>query len=206
MLGLEAAAGVAPERAHEQSFGLVVFDIIIALTSAPAIGLAQFGPAAGGVNGAAELGWIHEGFDHFHRMAVARLPVLSEPLQGQPQHARAQIGHRELRQQQKAGVVGHQAQTAAALFFGPTDPLIPMLQVFGRRAENQHGHPLARRIPGDVIKAFAHRAQTAQVMMLTKQLVDRGIWPAVASSTRTSSKSCCWTGSGNRFDLVMPGT
>lgn len=172
MLGLETAAGVAPERAHKQAFGLVVFGIIVALTSAPAIGLAQFGPSAGGVNGAAELFWIDECFDHFHRMAVAGLPILAEPRQGQTQHARAQIGHREVRQQQKAGVAGHQTETAAALFVRPTDPLIPMLEVLGRRVENQHGHPMLGGILGEVVKALAHRTQTAQIMVLTEQFVN----------------------------------
>ena len=172
MLGLETAAGVATERAHKQPFGLVVFDVIVALTSAPAVGLAQFGPSAGGVNGAAKLFRIDEGFDHFHRMSVAGLPILAQPVQGQPQHARSQIGHREVRQEQKAGVVGHQAQTAAALFFGPTDPFIPVLEVLGRRAENQHRHPLANRIPCHVVEALAHRTQTSQIMVLTEQFVN----------------------------------
>jgi hypothetical protein len=47
-----------------------------------------------------------------------------------------------------------------------------MLQVLGRRAENQHGHPLARRIACEIVKALAHRTQTAQVMVLTEQLVN----------------------------------
>jgi hypothetical protein len=105
-------------------------------------------------------------------MAVARLPILAQPGQRQPQHARAQIGHGAVRQQQKAGIVGHQAQTAAALFFGPTNPLLPMLQVLGRRAENQQGHPLASGIASEVVKALAHRTQTAQVMVLTEQLAN----------------------------------
>jgi hypothetical protein len=49
-----------------------------------------------------------------------------------------------------------------------------MLEVLGRRAENQHGHPLASRIPCDVVKAFAHRTQTSQVMVLIEQFVDLG--------------------------------
>jgi hypothetical protein len=63
-------------------------------------------------------------------------------------------------------------QTAAALFLGPTDPLIPMLQVLGRRVENQHRHPLVSSIPCNVVKALAHRTQTSQIMVLAEQLVD----------------------------------
>jgi hypothetical protein len=49
-----------------------------------------------------------------------------------------------------------------------------MPEVLGRRTENQHGHPVVGSIPGEVVKAFAHRTKTAQVMMLIEPLVDPG--------------------------------
>ena len=60
------------------------------------------------------------------------------------------------------------------MFVGPADPFITMLKVIGRRTENQYGHPPMGGIPGDVVKAFAHRAEAAQVMVLIEQLVDSG--------------------------------
>jgi hypothetical protein len=59
-----------------------------------------------------------------------------------------------------------------ALFFGPADPLLPLLQGLGRRAENQQGDPLAGGIACEVVKALAHRTQTSQIMVLTEQLVN----------------------------------
>ena len=47
MFGLETAAGVFAQRAAEQAFGLVLFNVVIAPTAAPAVGLAQFAPAVG---------------------------------------------------------------------------------------------------------------------------------------------------------------
>ncbi len=165
MLGLQTAAGIPAQRAHEQSLGLVVFDVIIALAPAPAVGLAQLGPTVGLVNRAAEPFGIDKSFDHLHRMAIAGLPVIAEPIQRQAQNPGAQIGHAKLRQHKKSAVVSHQAQTAATLFVGPTNPFITMLEVLGWRAENQHRHPLPARIPGQVIKTFAHRTNTTQIVM-----------------------------------------
>jgi hypothetical protein len=42
---LKTAASVFAQRAAEQTFGLIMFDIIIASAPAPAVGLAQFFPA-----------------------------------------------------------------------------------------------------------------------------------------------------------------
>jgi hypothetical protein len=63
------------KRTAEQAFGLVVFNVVIAPTATPAVGLAQFAAAAGRINRPAELGDIDKGFDHQHRMAVRALPI-----------------------------------------------------------------------------------------------------------------------------------
>jgi len=46
MFGLETAAGVFEQLAAEEAFGLVVFNVVIAPMAAPAVGLAEFAPAA----------------------------------------------------------------------------------------------------------------------------------------------------------------
>ena len=117
MLGLETTAGVAVERAHEQSFGLVVLDVIIALPPAPAISLASWSTR-----------W---------RCRRCPRPVLGprtfRPLRldgrsefANPAGAAARSGAnpappdwapRTLAAAERA-VVGHKAQTAAALFLG----------------------------------------------------------------------------------------
>src|SRR5258708_21624147 len=165
MLGLKTTAGVASQRAHEQPLGLVVFDVIVALTAAPAIGLAEFLPAAGRVNGATELFLIDKRFDGLNRMSVSRLPVRAEPIQSQSQNSRAQIGHREIWEDQKARIVGDEAQAATALLVGPTDVVITVFEMLGRRAEYQHGNTLIGGTPGDVVQPFTHRTKTAQVMV-----------------------------------------
>ncbi len=47
-----------------------------------------------------------------------------------------------LGQNQETRVMGHQAQTLAALGLGPANPLFPMPQMFGRCAKDQQGQPL----------------------------------------------------------------
>ena len=62
--GLKTAAGVFTQWAAEQTFGLIMFDIIIAPAPAPAVGLAQLFPAVGRIDRTAKLSRIDEGFDH----------------------------------------------------------------------------------------------------------------------------------------------
>ena len=64
MLGLETAAGVATKLPDEQSFGLIVFDVIIMAVASPPVGLPQLLPTVGRVNRATKLVGIDEGFDH----------------------------------------------------------------------------------------------------------------------------------------------
>ena len=92
MFGLESAAGVFAQRAAEEAFALVVFNVVIAPTAAPAVGLAQFAPAACLINRPAELGDINEGFDHQHRMAVRALPIGGKPIQVRRSTLLAKLG------------------------------------------------------------------------------------------------------------------
>ena len=145
MFGLETAAGVFEQRAAEQAFGLVVFNVVIAPTAAPAVGLAQFAPSAGRINRPAELGDIDEGFDHQHRMAVMGLPIGGKPIQ---------------------------AQATVTLNRAPSDPLVAMLKMLGWSAEDQQGKPLTLGIGGHVVEAFAYRFEPSQIVMLIEQLFE----------------------------------
>jgi len=148
MFGLQTAAGIFAQLTAEETFGLVVFDVIIASPAAPAVGLAKFRPAAGRVRRAAKLCRIDKGFDHQHRMAVASLPIGRKTLQGQTQYLASQVGHRALRQDKEAAVVGNQTEATVALCRAPSDPFVPMLEVLGRSAEDQQRQPLTACIGG----------------------------------------------------------
>ena len=77
MLGLQTAPRVAAKLAHEQSFRLVVLDIVITLMSPMAVGFSEFFPPVGRIDRATKLFGIDKGLDHQNRMTVARLPVLA---------------------------------------------------------------------------------------------------------------------------------
>lgn len=82
MLGLEAAAGFSGRGAHEEPLGLVVLDVVIPAMPAPTVGFPQFDPALGGVDGPLELLVIDERFDRQDGVAVVRLSVGAESIQG----------------------------------------------------------------------------------------------------------------------------
>jgi len=103
--------------------------------------LPQLDPAGGLVNGALEALRIHESFHHDNRVCVTCLPILAQPVGHLAQDRGAEIGHAAGRQEQKAHVVRHQSQTAAALFIFPADPAITLTQMQRGGREDQHRQP-----------------------------------------------------------------
>ena len=172
MFSLETAAGVFAQLTAEEAFGLVVFNVVIAPTATPAVGLAKLAPAAGRINRTAELGDIDEGFDHQHRMAVSALPIGGKPIQGHAQHLARQVGHGTLGQDKESAVVSHQTQATVALSSAPSDPSAAMLEVLGWSAEDQQGQPLTLGIGSQVVEAFTHRFEAPQIVMLIEQFFE----------------------------------
>jgi hypothetical protein len=172
VFGLQRAASVLDQRAHEEALGLIMGHIVIALVAAPAVGGTQFGPTAGGVDGAAKLRGIDEGLDHEDRMAVAGLPVGGESLERQGEHAGSEIGNGVLGQDQETAIVDDEGAAAITLGAGPTDPGVAVLEVFGGGAEEEDGDPLALGVHGGVMQLLAHGLEPAQVVMAAQQRLE----------------------------------
>ena len=51
----------------------------------------------------------------------------------------------------------------------PANPLIPVLEMSGRRTEKQEGYPAALGIDSGVVHLLAHRLEGAQIVMLLEQ-------------------------------------
>ena len=102
--------------------------------AASAVGRAEFGPAAGGIDGAAKPLGIDEGFDDQHGMVVAGLPIGAEALEGEGEHAGSEV--RDGVQDEKAAVVDDQRAAAVALGAGPTDPGVAVFEMLGRVRES----------------------------------------------------------------------
>ena len=78
-----------------------------------------------------------------------------------------------LGQDEEARVVDQQAQTAAALFVVPADPLIAGAQVTGRSGPGQQRQP-APAMSGDVTQRLADQRGGMQIVMLGEQRVEAG--------------------------------
>ncbi len=128
------ARRVGPRRggghqfAREKAFRPVVRFIVIVRLASAAFALAQFGPAARGVDCALEIRRIDEGLYHKDRMRMAGLPISAELCEHAAQCRRTEVGHRALRQEEKMDVVGDQGEAATALLIARPDPLIAGLR------------------------------------------------------------------------------
>lgn len=169
LFGLQTAARVFAKLPAEEALGLVVPHVEVTGVPAGAIGLAQLGPAAGGVKGAGEMGGIDEGLDHEDRMAVAGQPVGRESGQHQPQGFGGEVGEGFIGQQEIAGVIDDQRQPPAALFLGPAEPLVAGAQAACGGTEDQHAEPVAVGIGEGIVEALADGFETAQIVMLIQQ-------------------------------------
>ena len=165
---------MASQGAHKEPLGFVVLDVVIPALPAPAVGFPQFDPAVGGVDGPRELIGIDERFDHQDGVAVVRLPIGAEPIQGEAKNPGSEIRHRTTGQQQEAAIVGDETQPATPLFVGPVNPFITSAQMIGGSAEHPNRQPAASRIGGHVVEPFAHRLKASEVVMLFKELVQAG--------------------------------
>ena len=107
-------------------------------------------------------------------MAVTDLPISRQTVRGQAQGTRGQIGEGFVGQEQETAVIGNEREAAAALFFGPADPLIAGAQAAGSSTKNQHAQPntpSGDRIP----ELLADRTDIAQVMMFAQQTAGAGL-------------------------------
>ena len=136
----------------------------------PAAGVAQLAPATDLVSGAAILLGIDKAFGQHHRMPPGAFPVLAQPCKHQLHKPADQIRIMALLLDIQTRVVDHQRQAFAPLAFGPTDIMIPRLDMQGRRAPSRHRQPLA--LPDDgIAKLFPHQLGAVQVVVLDEDLI-----------------------------------
>lgn len=172
VFSLQTPAGIFDQFAAEQPLGLIMAHIEVTGMPTGAVGLAQFGPAAGSVEGAREVCRIHERLHQQDGMAVAGLPVITQAGQHAAEGFGGEVGNGLVGQEQEPGVADDQRKPAAALFIGPADPLIARAQPAGGGAENQHAEPVALGIRDRVAEPLADRFETAQVMVFSQELLN----------------------------------
>ena len=93
---------------------------------------------------------VYERFHQKGSIAVASLPILSQTCQRLGQDMAGQIGHLDVRQNQKAAVIDNQVQIFTSALPAPTNPEVAIRQLPSRAAEgqrSQHPLPTADQIP-----------------------------------------------------------
>ena len=94
------------------------------------------------------------------------LPVGTQAAQTQSHHPRRQIGILlPVGQNQKPAVVDHKPQAPRPSAVGPANPLLPPLQVQGRRPKSDQRDPLSVQL-GDIAERLPSQTGTLQVMLV----------------------------------------
>jgi len=137
-----------------------------------ALGRSQLLPTGRFVAGATEPLPIDEAFRHQHWITKVLLPIGRQPITDQLQHPRSQIGPLTgSRQHQKTGVLRDQMPPLFDLARGPVQPLIPQLDMKGRRVEGQQGDPLIP-IFRDIPQHPPHRLGVLEIMLGDQGLIE----------------------------------
>ena len=113
--------------------------------------LPQANPVGRLIAGPPVAGHLHERFQQHRPVAVALLPVLTDPLRRQRQRLARQIPHPHPGKNQKSRIRHHPVQSLLAISFRPSDPRVPLAQRPRRGSKQQTAHatptPAHQKIP-----------------------------------------------------------
>ena len=156
--------GPRPQRIHQHLLALPVLVRVLPVRARIPLAQAQLDPVRRQIDRAPVQLRIHKRFCEFNGMPPALLPVLAQPPQIQPQHARGQVLHaRPLRQHQKARVIGDQMQAPELHRLVPAQPAVARAALEDPRLPAHQRQPLAL--------VFRHIAQPAPGELLEPQIV-----------------------------------
>ena len=139
--------------------------IAIGLRAPEPLRLSHFLPAAGSVTRTKPV-LLNKGLGQQHRVAVALLPIIAQPLRVKPEDPARQIRNAlPPRQNQEARIVHHQMPALLALDRRPADPRHTILQVPRSRTPSQTRQPATPLIDRDVTDLLPdHSLETLGVM------------------------------------------
>ena len=163
--GAEFDTSLLDQFTHPHLLGVAVRLIEVHRAALPAAGEPQLAPATDFVGGAAILLRVHKALGQCHRMTPGAFPIRTQTRQHQLHEPTDQVGIMALGQNIQTRIVDHQGQPLTPLLLGPTNKLIPRLEVKGGGAPRGHRKPLA--FPSDgVTKLLTHQLRAVQVMVL----------------------------------------
>ena len=159
-------------------------------------------PVGRSVTGSTESLGIHEGLQKVNRMPVHPLPVIGDPRRHAAENVRRQMFDPDPRQNEKAGVVGDEADIAAPRFGAPADITVATAQVPRRRGPGQAGDRPPLR-PHQILQVFSHRLLIAEIMVLLKQAVEQRLFGSAPHLLELPAAAGCADGlrCGRRVDL-----
>src|SRR6266571_3736530 len=107
-------------------------------------------------------------------MTIEVLPVLGDAPCHTAQNVGSQMLHLDPRKNQKARVVGQEANIAPPRFCTPADVAVARTQV-SRRARPRQAGKRSRLPPDQILQMLAYRLLITQIMMLLQQAIKEGL-------------------------------
>ena len=148
--------------------------LAVALPAAgEAAGAPDLDPVGGAVDRAPEERRVHERLRQEHVVTEAGRPVPHQTAHAQREHARAEVAL-TAGQDQEAGVVGDQVQTAELEAAVPADPAVARAALQRRRREHQERQPSPSMVR-DIAHGFAHPRHRAEVVVCLHQVAEAGL-------------------------------
>ena len=142
-----------------------VRDIAIACTgSVIPLGEPQKPPVGRLVDRALVPGGIHEGLQEQQREPKPLPPVLLNPSPAEREHPGGQVLAVAVRQDEKAGIVGHQVQPVELVPNGPADPLVADGALPRSSGKTHQGHPVPLKA-GDIPESVPNLRQGPKVVI-----------------------------------------
>jgi len=138
---------------------------VISVLSASALGLADPAPVRGLIAGSGKAGSIDESLHQVKIMTVFCHPVLSQTPEAGGKDETGKMRDPYPWKDQKAGVVGYQAQVPTTGDSVPTDELISRGGFPGRRTEQQAGNGTPITVESDILHVFADMPFASEIMV-----------------------------------------
>jgi hypothetical protein len=167
-----------------QGIGIDIFDAAVKEVIVPSfshsLGFADMDPVGGLVARPPEAGSFHKSFQKKKGMVVSPDPISRDPFGVEGKDLRCQALHRNPRQDEKSGVVGHHVQIVHFGGSAPTDELFSALYPPGSRPPTQASNgSFAKK--SDVFEMAAHDLPVAEVMIASDEAVIEGLKGSVSN-------------------------
>jgi hypothetical protein len=153
---------------------------VISVLPASALALADPAPVCGPVAGPGKAGSIDEGLHQTQIVTVFCYPVMAQSSEACTEDTTGQMGDPNPWKDQKAGVVGYQAQILPAGRPVPADKSVTWGGFPGRRTKQQAGNGAFFAIESDILHVFADVPFASEIMVSIHKAMEEVIGDSAA--------------------------